>query len=175
MFQKAEKEGTVPSEDEITAEINKQKTQSGKSADQIAKEMADSGMTEAALRDQVKKVLAIGKLIDKITGKIEPPKDAEIEAFYNGNKEAFVKKRGVKLAAIVIDPANNGEGDTTVDEQSAVIKGNDIIKRLQSGQDFASVAREKQRGPEPFPGGRSRLCFRRGNAAEFSPRSLSQP
>jgi parvulin-like peptidyl-prolyl isomerase len=153
MFQKAEKEGTVPSEDEITAEINKQKTQSGKSADQIAKEMSDSGMTEAALRDQVKKVLSISKLIDKITGNIEPPKDAEIEAFYNGNKEAFVKKRGVKLAAIVIDPANNGEGDTTVDEQSAVIKGNEIIKKLQSGQDFASVARESSEDQSRFQGG----------------------
>ena len=69
-------------------------------------------MTDAALRDQVKKQLAIQKLVDKITGKIEPPKDAEIDAFYNGNKERLLKKSGVKLAAIVIDPANSGEGDT---------------------------------------------------------------
>src|SRR6476469_5025032 len=128
MFQKAEKEGTVPNEEAITAEINKQKTQSGKSADQIDKEMKESGMTEAALRESVKKALAIQNLVDKITGKIEPPKDSEIEAFYNGNKDAFVKKRGVKLAAIVIDPANTGEGDTTIDEQSAILRGNEIIK-----------------------------------------------
>ena len=43
--------------------------------------MKDAGMTDAALRDQVKKQLAIQKLVDKITGKIEPPKDSEIEAF----------------------------------------------------------------------------------------------
>ena len=43
----------------------------GKSADEIAKDMQESGMTEAALRDQVKKALAIQKLVDKITGKIE--------------------------------------------------------------------------------------------------------
>src|SRR5215470_7960074 len=54
MFQKAQKEGTVPTDEEITAEINKTKTQSGKSADQIEKEMREAGMTEAALRDQVK-------------------------------------------------------------------------------------------------------------------------
>jgi len=99
-------------------------------------------MTDAALRDQVKKQLAIQKLVDKITGKIEPPKDAEIEAFYNGNKDAFVKKRGVKLAAIVIDPSNSGEGDTTVDEQSAVLRANDIIKRLQAGTDFTTLAQQ---------------------------------
>jgi len=99
-------------------------------------------MTDSALRDQVKKQLAIQKLVDKITGKIEPPKDAEIEAFYNGNKDAFVKKRGVKLAAIVIDPSNSGEGDTTVDEQSAVLRANDIIKRLQAGTDFTTLAQQ---------------------------------
>ena len=142
MFQKAEKESTVPSEDDITVEINKQKTASGRTADQIAKDMADQGMTEAALRDQVKKAIAIQKLTDKITGKIEAPKDSEIDAFYNGNKDAFVKKRGVKLAAIVLDPTNSGQGDQTTDDQSAALKGNEVVKKLQAGQDFASLARE---------------------------------
>lgn len=153
MFQKAEKEGTVPSEDEITGEINKQKTASGKTTDQIEKSMKEQGMTEAALRDQVKKSIAIQKLVDKITGKIEPPKDSEVEAFYNGNKEAFVKKKGVKLAAIVIDPANSGEGDQTVDEASAVLRGNEIVKKLQAGQDFATVAREFSEDQSKFQGG----------------------
>lgn len=153
MFQKAEKEGAIPTEDEITAEINKQKTASGKSADQIEKELKDSGMTEASFRETAKKSMAITKLVEKITGKIEPPKDSEIEAFYNGNKEAFVKKKGVKLGAIVIDPANNGEGDTTTDEQSAVLKGNEIIKKLQAGVDFASVARESSEDQSKFQGG----------------------
>jgi len=153
MFQKAEKEGTVPSDEEITAEINKQKTQSGKSADEIEKQMKEQGMTEAALRDQVKKVLAIQKLVDKINGKVEAPKDAEIEAFYNGNKDAFVKKRGVKLAAIIVDPANSGEGDTTTDEQTAVLKANDIVKKLQAGQDFAQLARDNSEDQSRFQGG----------------------
>ena len=142
MFQKAEKESTVPTDDEVTAEVNKQKTASGKSADQIAKEMSDAGLTEAALRDQVKKSLAIQKLVDKITGRIEAPKDSEIEAFYNGNKDAFVKKKGVKLGAIIVDPTNAGEGDQTVDDQSAIIKLNEISQKLQAGQDFATLARE---------------------------------
>jgi hypothetical protein len=153
MYQKAEKEGTVPTDEEITAEINKQKTQSGKSADQIEKDMKDAGMTEAALRDQVKKQLAIQKLVDKITGKIEAPKDAEIEAFYNGNKDAFVKKRGVKLAAIVVDPSNSGEGDTTVDDQSAMLRVNEIGKKLQAGQDFSQLARENSEDQSRFQGG----------------------
>ena len=153
MFQKAEKEGTVPSDEDVNGEINKQKQQSGKSADAIEKEMKDAGMTEAALHDQVRKQLAIQKLVDKITQKIEAPKDAEIDAFYNGNKDAFVKKRGVKLAAIVVDPSNSGEGDTTVDDQSAMLRVNEIGKKLQAGQDFSQLARENSEDQSRFQGG----------------------
>jgi len=153
MFQKAEKEATVPSDDEVTAEYNKRRTASGLSVEQFEAKMKELGENEASARDAIKKGLAIQKLIDKITGKIEPPKDEEINNFYNGNKEAFVKKRGVKLAAIVIDPAKTGEGDTTVDEQSAVIKGNEIINQLKQGADFATVAREKSEDQSKFQGG----------------------
>jgi parvulin-like peptidyl-prolyl isomerase len=153
LYQKAEKEQTVPSEDDVTGEINKRKTASGLSAEKFNEQMQQAGMTEASLRDTVKKGLAVQKLVDKVTSKIEPPKDSEIDAFYNGNKQAFVKKRGAKLAAIVIDPANNGEGDTTTNEQEAVIKGNEIIKRLQQGQDFATVAREASEDQSKFQSG----------------------
>jgi len=153
MFQKAEKEGTVPSEEDITAEINKQKTASGKTSDEIEKGMKEAGITEAVLRDQVKKTLATQKLVDKVTGKIEAPKDAEVDAFYNGNKDAFVKKRGVKLAAIVIDPANNGEGDTTTDEQTAVLKANEVAGKVNAGQDFATLAREYSEDQSKLQGG----------------------
>jgi parvulin-like peptidyl-prolyl isomerase len=153
MYQKAEKEGTVPSDDEVTTEINKQKTGSGKTADQLAKEMADQGITEASLRETVKKGIAIQKLVEKVTGKIEAPKDSEVEAFYNGNKEAFVKKKGAKLAAIVVDPAAGGEGDQTTDEATEVLKANEIVGKLKTNQDFAALAREYSEDQSKLQGG----------------------
>lgn len=153
MFQKAEKEGTLPTDEEVNAEYNKRRTASGLSEEQWNAKMKEVGETEASAKTAIRKGLAIQKLTDKITGKIVNPKDSEVEAFYNGNKSAFVKKKGVKLAAIVIDPANNGEGDTTTDEVSAVAKANEIIKQLQSGADFAAVAREKSEDQSRFQGG----------------------
>lgn len=153
MFQKAEKEATVPSDEEVTAELNKRKTASGLSQEEFDKRMKEAGETEASLRETIKRGLAIQRLTDKITGKIEPPKDSEIDAFYNGNKEAFVKKRGVKLAAIVIDPANTGEGDTTKNDQEAALKGNEIINQLKQGGDFAAIAREKSEDQSRLQGG----------------------
>ena len=153
MFQKAEKEGAVPNEGDITAEFNKRKTASGLSQEAFDKQMKDAGVTEASLRDTIKRGLAIQKLTDNITNKIEPPKDSEIEAFYTGNPAAFIKKRGVKLAAIVVDPADTGEGDTTKSEVDAVRVGNEIIGQLRQNGDFAAIAREKSEDQSRLQGG----------------------
>lgn len=142
MFQKAEKEGAVPTEDEINAEVNKRKVSSGMSAEEFNKQMTQAGFDEKSFRDNVKKGLAIQKLVDKVTGKIDAPKDQEIQDFYTGNKDAFVKKRGVKLAGIVVDPSNSGQGDTTIDDQSAMLKYTEIINKLKTGADFTALARE---------------------------------
>jgi peptidyl-prolyl cis-trans isomerase SurA len=87
-------------------------------------------------------------LIDKIAGKIEPPKDNEIEAFYNSNKEALKNKRGAQLAAIVIDPQKTAEGDTTTTEIEAQQKAKEVGDRLLRGADFATVAREASEDPQ---------------------------
>lgn len=154
MFQKAEKEGTVPTDEQITAELNKRKTASGMSQEEFDRKMKEAGETEATLRETIKRGLAIQTLTDRITGKIEPPKDSEIEAFYTGNKEAFVKKKGVKIAAIVIDPTNSGQGDTTTNEQEAIIKAKQIIGQVQQpASDFAQLARENSEDQSRLQGG----------------------
>lgn len=143
MFQKAQKESTVPTDEEVTAELNKRKTQSGMSQEEFDKRMKEAGETEATLRDTIKKSLAIQKLNDKITGKIEPPKDDEIQKFYDGNKEQFKAKRGAQLGVIVIDPQKVAENDTTTNELEAQQKAKEVGQQLLSGGDFATVAREK--------------------------------
>lgn len=153
MFQKAQKENTVPTDEEVTAEINKQKQESRMSAEEFDKQMKEAGFDEASLKENTKRGLAIRKLVEKITSRIDAPKDSEIEAFYNGNKEAFVKRKGVKLGAIVVDPAKTGEGDTTTDEVSAVAKANEIIGKIRAGQDFATLAREFSEDQSKFQGG----------------------
>ncbi len=143
MFQKAEKEKQVPTDDEVTAEYNKRKTASGISQEEFDKKMKEAGETDASIRETIKRGLAIQKLTEKITNKIEPPKDSEIDAFYVGNKEAFVKKKGVKIAAIVIDPKVVGEGDTTTNEQEAMLKAKELFAKVQQpASDFAALARE---------------------------------
>lgn len=142
MYQKAEKEQALPTDEEVTAETNRRKTGSGLSAEEFDKQMAAAGETQDSWRLNVKKELALQKLQEKITNRVEAPKDKEIEDFYNGNKEQFKNKRGAQLAAIVIDPTNSGQGDVTTNEDQAKAKATELYNRARSGADFATLARE---------------------------------
>ncbi|HSI87852.1 MAG TPA: SurA N-terminal domain-containing protein [Pyrinomonadaceae bacterium] len=141
MYQKAEKEQTVPSDEEVNAEMNKRKTASNLSAEEFERQMTQAGETEATWRENVKKEMAMLRLQEKIAGRVDAPRDSEIEAFFNGNREQFKNKRGAELAAIVIDPSNSGPGDTTTNEAEVKIRLNEIAQRLGT-TDFATVARE---------------------------------
>jgi parvulin-like peptidyl-prolyl isomerase len=142
LYQKAEKEQAVPSDDDVTAEMNKRKTASGISKEEFERQMKEAGETEQSWRDNVKKEIALQKLQDKITNRVESPKDEEITSFYEGNRDQFKNKRGAELGAIVIDPADNGEGDTTKNEAEANLKAKEVGTRALSGADFATLARE---------------------------------
>ena len=154
MYQKAEKEGVVPKDEDVAVEINKQKVGSGLSAEEFDRQMKQAGLDEPSFKEQVKRGMAIKALVDKVTGRIEQPKDGEIEAFFKGNPEMFIKKRGVQLAAIVVDPANSGQGDVTVDDGSADLKLKEILAKVQQpASDFAALAREYSEDPSKFQGG----------------------
>ncbi len=148
MYQKAEKEQTLPNDDEVNAEYNKRMTASQLSREQWDAKMKEVGETEASAKLAIKKGLAITKLTERITGKIVVPNDSEIEQFYNSNKPGFKNKRGAQLGAIVIDPRDLGEGDTTKNEIEAQAKAREIGSRLLSGADFATVARENSEDPD---------------------------
>jgi parvulin-like peptidyl-prolyl isomerase len=147
LFQRAEKENLLPKDDEVALAINEQKQQLGtKEAFETA--LKQSGQTEEQVREVARRQLAIQKLLDRTAAKIEPPTDREVEDFYNNNKARYVSQRGVTLAAIVVDPADNGATNDAKSDTEAKTKIDIIHQQLKSGGDFASVAREKSEDPQ---------------------------
>lgn len=154
MFQKAEKDNLVPTDDEINGEVNKKKVESRLSVEEFDKQMKQAGLDEKSFRESIKKTLAINKLVDKITSRIETPKDQEIADFFKSNPDLFVKKRGVRLAAIVIDPANSGEGDMTKNDTEAGQRVKEVLQKVQMpASDFAALPREYSEDPSRLQGG----------------------
>ena len=148
MFQKADKEKTLPSEDEITQAINEQKQQSGITTDDYNKKLQQAGETEASLRETFRKQLAIKKLGDKVAATVEPPKDAEVEAFFKGNPDYFVKKRGANFKAIVLDPTDSGNNDPTKSPDDVKLRLSEISNKLAKGATFEALAGEYSEDPQ---------------------------
>jgi len=156
LFQRAEQEKLLPTEEQITSAINQQKQQAGLTDEDFARQLKDQNMGMEAVREEAKKDLAINSLQDKYAGKITIS-DREVEDYYNANKPQFVNARGVGLAMIVADPADNSQQGITNDDAKndadAKIKIDNINQQLKSGADFATVARARSEDANSVPRG----------------------
>ncbi len=152
MYQRAEKEKLLPTDDEITQIISQQKQQAG-TQETFQARLKESGLTEEAVRDIARRDLAVQKLLDRTAAKIETPTDKEVEDFYNNNRQQYVSVRGVGLSAIIVDPADNGAPNDAKNDAEAKNKIDIISQRLKSGGDFATVAREQSEDPQSVPRG----------------------
>ena len=145
LFQRAEREKVLPTEAQIDGTIAQQKEQSGMTQEDFEKGLKAQNMSIETLREEARKDLAINALQDKYNGKITIS-DREVEDFYKSNPQQFVSRRGVALAMIVVDPADNsatGIKDDAKNESDAKLKIDNIYQQLQGKADFATVARAK--------------------------------
>ena len=145
MFQRAEKEKLLPTEAQIDGAIATQKQNSGMTNEDFEKSLKAQNMSMETLREEARKDLAISALQDKYNGKIDIS-DREVEEYYNANREYFKNERGVSLAMIMVDPADNsstGITDDAKNEADAKLKIDNIYQQLQGKTDFATVARAR--------------------------------
>ncbi|HEX5889325.1 MAG TPA: SurA N-terminal domain-containing protein [Pyrinomonadaceae bacterium] len=145
LFQRAEREKVLPTEAQIDGAIAQQKEQSGMTQEDFEKGLKAQNMSIETLREEARKDLAITALQDKYNGKITIS-DRELEDFYKNNPQQFVSRRGVALAMIVVDPADNsstGIKDDAKNEADAKLKIDNIYQQLQGKADFATVARAR--------------------------------
>jgi parvulin-like peptidyl-prolyl isomerase len=146
LYQRAEQEKLLPTEEQITSAINQRKQESGATQEDYDRQLKEQGLTNEAFREEAKKDLAITALQDKYAGKISIS-DREVEDYYNANKTQFVNARGVALAMIAVDPADNSKAgiknDDAKSDADAKTKIDTIYQQLKTGADFATVARAK--------------------------------
>ncbi|MCA1633409.1 MAG: SurA N-terminal domain-containing protein [Acidobacteria bacterium] len=154
LFQRADKEKLLPSEDEVTQAINGKKREANMSEEDYQKMLKESGQTEPQLREVARKQLSIQKLLEKTVSNVTV-RDNEVDAFYNANKERFVSPRGVVLSAIFADSLD-GAGQFPNDAKSdleAKTKIDTVNAQLRGGADFATVARQQSEDQSFIRGG----------------------
>ena len=139
LFQRAQKDGINPTDQEINEYVQKTKQEQGITEEDFDKKLKENGQTQDGLRADIRKQMAIQKLQDK-TGSTLKVQDREITDFFKSNPQQFVAERGVAVSDIIVDPEDNGMKNDAKDAVSAQQKINDIAARLKNS-DFATVAR----------------------------------
>jgi parvulin-like peptidyl-prolyl isomerase len=154
LFQRAEKEKLLPTDDEVTQAINDKKREANLTEEEYQKMLKEGGQTEQELRETARKQLALSKLAQKTVSNVTVS-DGEVDAFYNANKERFISPRGVAISMIAADPFDSAGQypDDAKSDLEAKTKIDNIYAQLKGGADFATVARQRSEDPSLVRGG----------------------
>jgi peptidyl-prolyl cis-trans isomerase SurA len=120
--------------------------------------LKDQKMSVDDIRNELRKSITIDKLVNKeITSKISVT-DAEIKTFYDKNKDTFNLPESYHIAHILVTPVadpdlHNGNNDDAKSPEDAKVKAAKLLKEIQGGRDFATVAKESSEDPSSGPGG----------------------
>ena len=141
LYQQAQKENIVPSEDDIKKFIQSYKVERGLTEEAFVEDLKKTNQTEEQFRDFVKKRLSMQKLYENAQAQLKV-QDREIADVYNVNPKQFSIQPGVALSDIVIDPKDNGAKFDAKGDAQAEQRTRDIKTRLNNGADFATIARQ---------------------------------
>jgi len=141
LYQRAQKDNIVPSEDDIKKFVQGYKVENGLTEEKYVEELKKTNQSEEQFRDFVKKQLSIQKLYENAQAQLKV-QDREVAEVYKNNPKQFSIQPGVGLSDIVIDPADNGAKFDAKGEAQAEQRIRDIKTRLNNGADFATIARQ---------------------------------
>lgn len=149
LTQDAKAQGVTASDQEVQQFINTRK-QSFPSEDAYKQALAKSGITEDLLRKQAREQLAVQKYVrTKLTQNVNVSEQATRD-FYEKNKAQIAQPERVHLRHILIGVKPDA---SAADKENARKKANDLLKRIQSGEDFAKLAQESSDDPGSKPRG----------------------
>jgi peptidyl-prolyl cis-trans isomerase SurA len=150
-LQKAEKLGIVATDDEVDSKFNQVKAPYTK--EEFEKRLKDLGLTEEDSKQEIRRNLTMEKLVNKEIGSKVTITDADIQNYYNQNKVQFnlVEPRYNLAHIFVTDqagPQATGIPDKAQNDAQALKKIQIAHNRLESGEDFASVAARYSEDPD---------------------------
>jgi peptidyl-prolyl cis-trans isomerase SurA len=154
---RASRTGITVSEAEVDTKIAE--LQSPYSEEEFEQKLKEQGLDSGNLRQEVRQNLIITKLLNKDIVSHISVSDADIMEYYERNKASFnVPELQYHLAQIEVTPVDDPEvrnlkNDDAKTPVAAQRKVQALYARLQSGEDFATVAQEYSEDPRTASGG----------------------
>jgi peptidyl-prolyl cis-trans isomerase SurA len=156
LMQRAEKLGLLATDDEVNAKLAEIKAPF--SQQDFDKRLADRGITLADFKADLRRSITVEKVLNKeVTSKINVS-DEDITAYYNQHKAEFnLIEPQYHLAQVLVttqpNPQARNVANKAQNEAEARKKIQMIENRLDSGEDFASVAMNLSEQPETAQNG----------------------
>lgn len=142
--QDAKVQGITASDQEVQQMVAARK-QNFPSEDAYKQALAKAGITEEKLREQARDTIAVQKYVQTRLAPQAAVSDQTMKAFYEKNKgQMNVPERlHLRHILVLVDPKKA----TPADREKARQKAQDLLKRVQGGEDFAKVATEASDDP----------------------------
>lgn len=151
LMRRAEKLGLLATDDEVDKKYNDAK--SPFTQEEFDKRLQEKKITSADFKRDIRRSITVEKVLNKeVSSKIEVS-DKDISDYYNAHKGEFnLIEPMYHLAQIMVTPAPNpqasNQNDKAQNEPDARKKIQMIANRLESGDDFATLAMRYSEDPE---------------------------
>jgi len=156
LLEMASAAGLSATDAEVDVKFNESKSQY--TEEKFQELLKEQKITVGEIRAELRKGITIDKLVNKeITSKISVS-EAEIKTFFDKNKASFNLPETYHIAHILVTPVaepdvQNGKKDDAKTREEALAKATRLLRDVQGGQDFATVARDYSEDPTSAAGG----------------------
>jgi peptidyl-prolyl cis-trans isomerase C len=149
LYQESQKQGISIADETINEQVKQLKERYSNEAE-FKSALSDANLSEAAIKSEFKRGMAIQRFIDKEFVQKITVSDKESKDYYDSHPEVFKQPEQVRASHILIkvDP-----GADEAQKAKAHKKLEEIQGKLQRGEDFAALAKEFSEGPSSAKGG----------------------
>ena len=116
----------------------------------LQKAAEDQGVSWEDFKQSIRNQIISQEVVREEVGRHVNISQGEIQAYYNQHKQDFDQPEQIRLSEILLPTANP---DDTAQVDEAKKKADDVYAKLQSGSDFAEVAKTASTGPTAAQGG----------------------
>jgi len=157
MLQRAEKLGLIATDEEVDSKLNELKAPY--TQEQFEKRLTEKKLTADDLKREIRRNLTVEKVLNKEVNSKVNITDGDITDYYGQHKAEFnYVEPEYHLARIVVSTqpnpqVHNLKSDKAQNDTQARAKIQQLLNRLESGEDFATVAMNYSEDPDTSSNG----------------------
>ncbi len=159
LYQESQARGIKVSDAAVDAEVARTKA-TFPDARAFAQVLKAKGTSEAQLRSETRKTLAVNQLLESAVWKDTRVTADQVKEFYEKNHEEFRHPAETRASRILIRVP---EKAPAAERAAAKQRAADLLAQLRGGADFAQVARQHSQDPASAPQGGDVGYFAKGD------------